>query len=206
MRLGREAMEALQAEVTGRLLPGDEILVVGPVGLKGTSVIAERKEEELIRYFSKGFLTDGKALYEAYRADREKDGTSPWKLGMEYGARCLYEVGAGGFLAALWKMAEASDVGLSVDLRKVPIRQETIEISEIFSVNPYCLYGRGAILMGIPSASELIFCLRRMGFLAEVIGQAEKGRARRLYSGENFRYLDRPAEDELKGVVGEWQD
>ena len=37
-----------------------------------------------------------------------------------------------GFLSALWKMAEASEVGLEADFRKVPIRQETIEVCEIF--------------------------------------------------------------------------
>ena len=36
-------------------------------------------------------------------------------------------------------MAEASQVGLEMDFTKVPIRQETIEICEIFDVNPYKL-------------------------------------------------------------------
>ena len=77
MRLGKAAMEALQAEITGRLLPGDEIVVVGPAGLKGTSVIAKEKEEELAKYFSKGFLTDSKNLYDTYRADTEREEISP---------------------------------------------------------------------------------------------------------------------------------
>ena len=85
MRLGKAAMEALQAEVTGRLLPGDEIVVVGPAGLKGTSVIAKEKEQELTKYFSKGFLADGKNLYKAWRADIKKgyfsleSGTGAWR-------------------------------------------------------------------------------------------------------------------------------
>ena len=52
MRLGKAAMEALQAEITGRLFTGDEIVAVGPAGLKGTSVIAKEKEVELAKYFS----------------------------------------------------------------------------------------------------------------------------------------------------------
>lgn len=206
MRLGKAAMEALQAEITGRLFPGDEIVAVGPAGLKGTSVIAKEKEVELAKYFSKGFLKDSQNLYETYRADTEKEGLSPWDLGVELGAHSLYEIGEGGFLAALWKMTEASEVGLSVDLRKIPIRQETIEISEIFSVNPYRLYGKGSILIGTPSGEELVFKLEKLGFMAAVIGQTEKGIARKLYSGENFRYLERPSKDELKGVVTTWQD
>ena len=39
MRLGQAAMEALRAEITGCLKPGDELVVACPVALKGTSVI-----------------------------------------------------------------------------------------------------------------------------------------------------------------------
>ena len=52
-------------------------------------------------------------------------------------------MGEGGFLSALWKMAEASQVGLEMDFSKVPIRQETIEICEIFDINPYKLNSEG---------------------------------------------------------------
>ena len=44
MRLGQVAMEALRAEITGCLKPGDELVVACPVALKGTSVIAKNKK------------------------------------------------------------------------------------------------------------------------------------------------------------------
>ena len=44
MRLGQKAMEALQAEVTGCLQPGDELVVACPVALGGTSRIAKQRE------------------------------------------------------------------------------------------------------------------------------------------------------------------
>ena len=31
MKLGKKALEALQAEIDGRLMPGDELIVAGPV-------------------------------------------------------------------------------------------------------------------------------------------------------------------------------
>jgi hydrogenase expression/formation protein HypE len=39
-------------------------------------------------------------------------------------------------------MAEASGVGLEIDLKKIPVRQETIEICEFFGINPYELISR----------------------------------------------------------------
>ena len=34
MKLGKKALEALQAEIDGRLMPGDELIVAGPVQQK----------------------------------------------------------------------------------------------------------------------------------------------------------------------------
>ena len=56
MRLGKAAMEALQSEITGRLFPGDEVVAVGPAGLKGTSVIAKEKRSGTCKIFFKRFF------------------------------------------------------------------------------------------------------------------------------------------------------
>ena len=79
-------------------------------------------------------------------------------------------------------MAEASEVGLEADFRKVPIRQETIEVCEIFDLNPYKLQANGAVLIGIRGGEALVQRLRNEGFMAEVIGQTNSGNDRLLYS------------------------
>ena len=109
----------------------------------------------------------------------------------------MVAMGEGGILSALWKMAEASQVGLQADLRKIPIRQETIEVCERFDLNPYYLMSEGALLIGIPSGENLVQEYRRMGLPAAVIGRTSSGNDRLLYSGGNVRYLDRPAQDEI---------
>ena len=203
MRLGKAAMEALRAEVTGLLVPGDELVVVGPVALLGTSWIAEEKYEELRKYFSQGFLVNAKNLHRDYDVTNGK----AWKLAEDAGAHALYALKSGGFLAGLWKMAEASQTGLEVDLRKVPIRQETIELCEIFDLNPYKLYSEGALLIGIQGGEAFVQECRRQGWMAAVIGQTNRGNDRLLYSGENARYLERPSKDEyLKIGEKRWQD
>ena len=202
MRLGKEAMDILRAEVSGCLQPGDELLVVAPVALAGTSILAKEKEQELRQYFSQGFLCGAKTILQDYGVTEMEAALETAK---EAGATAWYEMGEGGFLSALWKMAEASQVGLIADLRKVPIRQETIEICEIFDVNPYRLYAKGALLVGVPSGEALAFRYAQMGLSAAVIGQTNSGNDRLLYSGGNARYLDRPEEDEIKGVIKTWQ-
>lgn len=195
MRLGKAAMEALQAEVTGRLTPGDEIFVAGAVALEGTVLITEAEKERLGKLFSPGFLYNCQSLLKDYGT-----GDSLWSMAEEAGASALFALGEGGFLSGLWKMAEASQVGLEADLRKVPIRQETVEVCEVFDLNPYRLRSGGAILIGIRGGEALVQELRRKGFMAAIIGQADSGNDRLLYSGGNARYLERPAADEIRKI------
>lgn len=198
MKLGKKALEALQAEIDGQLTCGDELIVAGPVAAEGTAWITENHHDRLRNFFAERFLEDARRLPEVYGTGMEKENNQVWKMAEEAGASARYLMGDGGFLAALWKMAEASGVGLEVDLRSVPIRQETIEICEIFDVNPYKLLSGGSVLLGIQGGDAFVQELRREGIMAAVIGQTNSGNDRLLYSGGNARYLERPAVDEIK--------
>ena len=46
----------------------------------------------------------------------------------------------------LWEVAEGANVGLEADLKKIPIRQETVEICEVFHLNPYHIMSSGSVL------------------------------------------------------------
>lgn len=198
MKLGKKALEALQAEIDGQLTCGDELIVAGSVAAEGTAWITENHHDRLREFFAERFLEDARRLPEVYGTGMEKENNKIWKMAEEAGASARYLMGEGGFLAALWKMAEASGVGLEVDLRSVPVRQETIEICEIFDMNPYKLLSGGSVLLGIQGGDAFVQELRREGIMAAVIGQTNSGNDRLLYSGGNARYLERPADDEIK--------
>ena len=205
MRLGQKAMEELRAEVGELLRPGDALVVVGEIALKGTSLIAEAEYGSLRTYFSEGFLRDCVQIFDKYgiKEDAVEDFA---KKAKEAGCSACFAMGEGGFLSALWKVAEASQTGLRVDLRKIPIRQETIEICERFDINPYRLFSKGAVLLGMPGGHSFVQECRQQGLSAAVIGQTDSGNDRLLFSGSNARFLERPAEDELRGVLKEWQN
>ena len=88
-------------------------------------------------------------------------------------------------------------MGLFADLRKIPVRQETIEICERFDLNPYKLFSEGSILVGTLKGEELVQYCSDQGIPAAVIGKTVKGNDRILRSGENVRYLERPSQDEI---------
>ena len=77
MKLGKKALEALQAEIDGRLMPGDELIVAGPVAAEGTAWITKNYYDRLRDgYLYKGwkFKTDILNIIERwYRKDSEND-------------------------------------------------------------------------------------------------------------------------------------
>ncbi len=192
MKLGQKAMEALRAEVTGLLKEGDDLVIVGDIALTGTALIVEKEKEFLRQFFSEGFLWDawrGPSLYGVSESMADSQTVIETDV--------LYSLGTGGILAGLWKVAEASEMGLFADLRKIPVRQETIEICERFDLNPYKLLSEGSILVGTVRGEELVQYYSEQGIPAAVIGKAVKGNDRILRSGENIRYLERPSQDEI---------
>ena len=47
MKLGQQALEALQAEITGRICPGDDLVVAGETGISGTLELINREWDKL---------------------------------------------------------------------------------------------------------------------------------------------------------------
>lgn len=214
-------METLRSEVAGLLIPGEELVVAGAIALPGTVILLQKKEAYLASFFSDTFLQESAELFSRHSIYRGETafglypaqehffpfdgqiesvsgrGTVPWQLAEHYGADALLEAGEGGILAALWKIAEASQTGLNVDLRKIPVRQETIEICERLDVNPYKLFSRGCLLAGMKNGTAFVNECCRRGFYARIIGETNSKNDRLLYSRENVRYLERPGKDEL---------
>ena len=117
------------------------------------------------------------------------------------GSVFLVPVSHGGVLAALWEMGEIAGCGLEADIRRIPIRQETIEICEYLDGNPYQLYGQGALLCACRRPEALCESLREAGWEAEVIGCLTKQRARILRNGEEIRYLEKPQPDAWQVMI-----
>ena len=117
------------------------------------------------------------------------------------GVSAMHDVTEGGIFGALWEMAESSGVGLEIDLKKIPVRQETIEICEFFQINPYELISSGCMLMASSDGNTLLRELQKAGIKASIIGKAVAGNDRVLLNEEERRFLEPPKADQLYKVI-----
>lgn len=171
--------------------PGMDILVSKWIGIEGTSILAKEKEEELSSRFSTSFIDKAKNL------DVYISVLSEAAVAVQSGVSAMHDVTEGGIFGALWEMAEASGVGLEIDTKKIPIRQETVEICEFFGINPYKLISSGCMLMAAEDGNKLVRELEKAGIPASIIGKATEGNDRVLLNGDERRFLEPPKTDEL---------
>ena len=171
--------------------PGDDIVVTKWIGLEGTSIIAKEKAGTLENHFSSDFIDTAKGFssYLSVVADAH--------IATEVGVTSMHDVTEGGIFGALWEIAESSKVGLEVNLRDIPVRQETIEICEEFGLNPYELISSGAMLITTPKGSQLVSELTKAQIGGAVIGKITKGNDRIIINGDEKRFLEPPKSDEL---------
>lgn len=192
--IGRPGAEGSHSEGSQSARPqlkGHEIVIAGAVAGLGTTVMAELKSEKLLEVFAEPFVR-GAANFREELSVRKIAG-----IARENGGEFLYAFSEGGIFAGLWDIAGELKSGLSVDLKKIPIRQETIELSEVLEINPYLIDSTGAVAIITGSASELIRSLENEGIKAESVGTLKAGNDKVLLNDGEVRYIDRPQQDEI---------
>lgn len=175
--------------------PGDDILASKWIGLEGTSIIAKEKETELLQRYPLELVRT------AQEFDRYLSVLPEAAVAVRSGVSAMHDVTEGGVFGALWEMAESSGVGLEIDLKKIPIRQETVEVCEYFNINPYELISSGCMLMASSDGNALMRELDKAGIHAAVIGKAVAGNDRVLLNEDERRFLEPPKADELYKVL-----
>ena len=184
-------IRTLMQEVDGGAHVGDDIIATKWIGIEGTSIVAREKEEELLNRFSRSFVETVKSF------DQYLSVVPEAAVAVKHGVSAMHDVTEGGIYGALWEMAEASGIGLEVDLKSIPIRQETVELCEAFRLNPYLLISSGCMLMAAPDGHGLVRELEKEGIHAAVIGRFVEGKAKKILNGEDTAFLERPKTDEL---------
>ena len=168
-----------------------DIVVSKWIGLEGTVRLARQRREELCTRYPIRMI-DEAAAYDRYLSVIPEAATA-----IKSGVCGMHDVSRGGIFGALWELAEKAGVGLEIDLKKIPVKQETIEICEFFELNPYELLSGGCLIMTAQDGNEIVQALERDNIPAVVVGRTTTGNDRLIYNEGEKRYLDRPKTDQI---------
>lgn len=184
-----------EVHTSKNITPGMDLIVTKWIGLLGTALLAQEKEEALRQRYAQPFLD---------RAQRYVNDISilpEAAIASKAGVCAMHDLSEGGVFGALWELAEAAGVGLEVDLKKLPIRQETVEICEFFDVNPYKLLSQGSLLLAAKDGVRIVRELEQAHIPAVIVGKTTDSNDRVLYQMDERRFLETAQTDELYKIL-----
>lgn len=184
-----------EAASVKKIRPGQDIVASKWIGLEGTAILAREKEKELLKKYPYRFIEEAKE-FERFLSIIPEAATA-----IKSGVCAMHGVTEGGIFGALWELAEGAGVGLEIYLKKIPVRQETIEVCEFFEINPYELISGGCLLMAADNGYELVRALEEVHIPASVIGKTTDSNDRIVMNEGERRYLELPKPDELYKVL-----
>lgn len=171
---------------------GDKIIVSGPVGDHGVSLMS----------FREGFGFD---------TTLKSDVAPVWPMvekALDAGdIHAMKDPTRGGIAAVLNEFAVKSNTGILIDEERIPLRGEVIAASEMLGIDPYNVASEGKIIIGVArdDAEEVLDALRstRLGRKAEIAGDVVSEHPKRVVlrtSVGGRRIMEMPAGDPVPRV------
>lgn len=176
--------------IDSTICPGVGIIITGYIGLGGTAVLARQFREKIDAYYP-GYLSVSAAKYDETIIPQQSRATEILKPLLDI------EINEGGLLTALWELAKTIGIGFELDMRKIPIKQETVEICELLEVNPYHLESGGAHILLVNDGESEVIELAKQGINAVLVGFTNSSKAHVLNNDGVVSHINRPEPDEL---------
>ena len=143
--------------------PGDRVLLSGPIGEHGIAILAKREGLE----FESPLESDSAPLHTLVAAMLA---ASPGP----HSIRCLRNPTRGGLSSALNEIAAQSQVGIEIDERAIPVREEVKGACELLGLDPLYVANEGKLiaLVEAGAAEPLLSAMRNhpLGRHAQIIG------------------------------------
>lgn len=164
------------------------VIITKHIALETASALARENENELLKRFHQDMVRSAKLFEKEMSAEREIEIMFSEKI-----PAFMLPLGEGGLLAALWHISEKLKMGMEIDMQAVPVRQETIEICEYYSLNPYELPSGGSLMIVTMEERKALRALKNAGINAVPVGSLNHGNDRLLLHGGVRSFLNKPS-------------
>ena len=207
------------------------INVAGLIGYSAAAELLREHRQDIESRFSRRFIRDFERLADIKASAREdgqtiaavnedgqtiaavnEDGQTIAAVNEEDRTIAAVNIEDGGLFGSLWQLCEQLEnksderfrkpVGLRVYVEKIPVRQEVIEICELFGEDPYEAASPEAKLI-VWDDRDMGSCpdtFERMAAYGTEIGFITNDNKRILYNGDQIRFLT-PFERQMKDMV-----
>ncbi len=164
--------------------PGYDIVMSGTAALEGTMLLAIQRYEELKKRFTSIYIDKTREYIEELPILNEA------AVAIKHGVAAMHDTSKSGVFGALWEMGERLKVGMEINLKSIPIYQETVEICEFFDINPYTFTSLGGLIMVTEDGAGLVKELLETGKKAAIIGKVTDNKDKTVMNDDEKRFLE----------------
>lgn len=178
-----------------------DIVMIGFAGTLGTNLLIEKQFEYLSEKLPVPYINSGKFSPDSASVHKAVSLLMESEIDLYKDIYYMHDISTGGVYSALWQLGKWIDKGIFIDNRKIPVKQETIEICEQLDINPYLLDGTGALLMVCNNSENIVRNLLNKGIEAAIIGHVTDSKERLVkLSPTDIRTLSPGESDEMYRV------
>ncbi len=190
--------------LTGGGKAGDAIIQVNPMGMEGTTILAETYRERLEKEISPELVSRAASLTVTPGLSVVKPAMLALRL---FDVHAMHDPTEGGLATGLREMAAAAGLGLDIHAPRLLVRPETLQICNWLKFDPFGLLASGCLLLAVPEeeAAEALKAFQQSGYAAARIGffTARAGEYRVINKGGDMRELPVFETDELTRPAAE---
>ncbi len=163
---------------------GYDIVMSGTAALEGTVLLAILKNEELKERFTSIYIDKAKEY------TGEMSVLSEAAVAIKHGVAAMHDTSKSGVFGALWELGERLKTGMEINLKSIPIYQETVELCEFFDINPYTFTSLGGLIMVTEDGAGLVRELVATGKKAAIIGKITDNKDKIILNNDETRFLE----------------
>jgi hydrogenase expression/formation protein HypE len=167
--LGEVSPERLRTTASAQ--PGDVVLLIKPIPIEGTALIAlERAETLRARGYDEAFIRRA----QGFLKDPGISVVAPALLAAETAEiHAMHDPTEGGVATGLLEIATAAGAGIEIDLDAIPILPESAALCREFGLDPLGVIASGSILLTAiaRAAPRLLDTLAAAGYPTAIIGR-----------------------------------
>ena len=155
--------------------PGNHVLVTKTAALEATAILSNTFPDLIERTLGAEVTERARALFDSMST--VDDALSAASIGLRRGGVwAMHDATEGGVRNAVWEMAQASGLGVDVNLARVHVDPAVAAVSKVFGMDPLDAISEGTLVIAVePDAvSDVIARLKKEGMLAEDIGHFTK--------------------------------
>ncbi|MCQ2081240.1 MAG: AIR synthase-related protein [Lachnospiraceae bacterium] len=181
-----------------------DIIISKYIGIRGTAILARERYSELISRYPEWLIDEASCFDENLpEASNDLEPIEDVRIALENGAAYAKEYTEFGIFEALFQMAKTLKCGIRVNIKDIPIKQETVEVCEFLGVNPYALFSGSSAVIVTEDGARMISLLEENGILGRIVGYTTKEDNDKIVINDEERgFLQHIRKDELKNILG----